>query len=302
MKCGALLLAICCCAAARAVAWDPVGHMIVCQEAYRHLTPSARAGADAAVAEFNQKNQTAYTFTSAGSWMDDVRAKSREYNTWHYIDLPYTPDGTPLPDAENRNVLWAIRHCLAILSGRVTDPSIDKAQAVVMLAHLVGDVHQPLHTTSRNDAGGNKVKVPNIADPLVEAFPHWRNLHYFWDTAYRRAFAAGKVVPLYPDPPTLKSQPVEGYNAALPLIREQTDALERIHLPEKYPADGNPEDWVTESHRTGYTAGYQELPGGDAANPVELDAAYVDRAREISQQKLVQAGRRLAGLLNGVFP
>jgi hypothetical protein len=276
--------------------------MIVCQEAYRHLTPAAQAGVDAAVDAFNRKNGTAYTFTSAGCWMDDVRAKSREYNTWHYIDLPYTPEGTPLPDPDTRNALWAIRHCLGILNGRTTDPSIDKAQAVVMLAHLVGDIHQPLHTTSRNDAGGNKVKVPNIEDPLVDAFPHWRNLHYFWDTAYRRAVVAGKVVPLYPDPPTLKSQPVEGYNAALPMIREQTDALEKIHLPDTYPADGAPEDWVIESHRTGYAAGYQELPGGDAANPVELDAAYVDRAREISQQKLIQAGRRLAALLNDAFP
>lgn len=303
MKRAFLLLAVCGFLAAPARAWDPLGHMIVGQTAYDHLTPAARTAVDAAVAAFNEKHQTAYTFVTAGCWMDDIRGKTREYNTWHYIELPYNLEAEPFPVAWQVNALWAIRLCSDIISGKRTHPGVDREQALVMLTHIVGDIHQPLHTTSRaNDAGGNKVVVPNIQDAKVAVFPNWRNLHYFWDGAYRRTVRDGKVVELYAEPPALAEDPVRGHNAAQPLAREHSTALQKTYAAETYPADGDPEAWVKESHRTGYTEGYQKLPGGDAANPVELDAAYVGNAREITRQKLVQAGLRLAALLNTLYP
>jgi len=283
-------------------AWDPLGHMIVGQTAYDHLTPKARTAVDAAVAAFNEKHQAAYTFVTAGCWMDDIRGKTREYNTWHYIELPYNLEADPFPVAWQVNALWAIRLCTDIIRGERTHPGVDKEQALIMLTHIVGDIHQPLHTTSRaNDAGGNKVVVPNIQDAKVEVFPNWRNLHYFWDGAYRRTFRDGKVVEVYAEPPALAEDPVLGHNAAQPLAREHSTNLQKIHSAETYPVDGDPETWVKESHRTGYVEGYQKLPGGETANPVELDQPYVDQAREITQQKLVQAGLRLAGLLNSLY-
>jgi len=290
------------CSASMTFAWDPVGHMIVGQTAYDHLTSEAKVKVDQSLAAFNEKNKTAYTFVSAGCWMDDIRGKTKEYNTWHYIELPYNLEGEPFPVAWQVNALWAIRLCSDIIAGKRAEPGIDKDQALVMLAHIVGDIHQPLHTCSRaGDAGGNKVDVPNIKDAKVEVFPNWKNLHYFWDGAYRRTFKDGNVVELYPEPPTSMQDPIPGHNAGQPLIREQSTLLQEKYSAEKYPADGDPEAWVKESHRTGYTEGYQKLPGGEAADPVELDQTYVDNAREITQQKLVQAGHRLAKLLNELY-
>jgi len=283
-------------------AWDAFGHMLVCQTAYEHLTPEAKAGVEKSLAAFNAKNGTTYTFVTMGCWMDDIRSKTKEYNTWHYIELPYNMEAEPFPVAWQVNVLWAIRLCTDIISGQRTDPKVDKDQALVMLAHLVGDVHQPLHATSRdNNAGGNKVVVPNIVDAKVAVFPNWKNLHYFWDGAYRRAFKDGNVGEVYIEPPYSMEDALPGHTAAQPFARAQAAELQKIYAPEKYPSGGDPESWVRESHRLGITEGYQKLPGGEAANPVELDQAYVDNAREIAKQRLVQAGLRLAGILNGIY-
>lgn len=286
----------------KALAWDPIGHMLVTQSAHGRLTPAASAAVEKSLAEFNKKQQSEYTFVTAGCWMDDIRGTHKEYAPWHYIDLPYNREGEPFPVAWQVNALWGIRHCVALLKGERTDPNVDKDQALVMLLHLVGDIHQPLHTVNRNDTGGNKVVVPNIEDAMVEAFPNRRNLHYFWDSAYRRTLKDGKAVETLVEPPYLPSDPAKGHALALMMVAEHTARLEKNYQPEKYPATGTPEEWVKESHIQGYDNVYQKLPGGEAANPVTLDQAYVDNACVLAEQKLIQGGHRLAGLLNEIFP
>lgn len=286
-----------------AFAWDPMGHMIVGKVAYDGLTPEARAAVDKSLAEFNRKNKTDYTFVTVGCWMDDVRPTRKEYSPWHYIELPYTREGEPFPDPNKINALWGIGHCVAILKGEITDPGVDKDQALVMLTHLVGDIHQPLHTISHNnDKGGNDVKTPNLTDPVVEASPNRKNLHTFWDSAYRRTVKDGLVVesitePAYPP----SADPVKGHALALPIVTENAVLLVKAYQPEAFPATGTPKDWIKESHMQGYDHVYQKLPGGEAANPVTLDQAYVENAKSLANQKLVQGGNRLAGLLNEIF-
>ena len=55
--------------------------------------------------------------------------------------------------------------------------------ALKFLLHLIGDVHQPLHSADNDDRGGNEVKV------IVDGFPYNtrekdNNLHHFWDTRF----------------------------------------------------------------------------------------------------------------------
>ena len=125
-------------------------------------------------------------FMLAARWADDIRmqAKIQRQVKWHYINFPFKPSGEPEdikplpPDPDN--ILSALAENQRIVKSQV---SADKrAIALAWLFHLVGDVHQPLHTVQlftreypHGDRGGNEVCVrlaPERA-PL--------DLHRLWD-------------------------------------------------------------------------------------------------------------------------
>jgi hypothetical protein len=112
---------------------------------------------------------------------------------WHYIDLPVLPDG-PRPSTANLsmeypaptklddyNVAQATKYCLSVLAG--DRAGVDaQAMAYCWVLHLVGDMHQPLHTADLvcdyfpvSDEGGNKI-------PVVQG----KNLHSLWDNLLGR--------------------------------------------------------------------------------------------------------------------
>jgi hypothetical protein len=125
-------------------------------------------------------------FMLAARWADDIRmqAKIQRQAKWHYINFPIKPAGEPEdikplpPDPDN--ILSALAENRRIVKSQV---SADKRSiALAWLFHLVGDVHQPLHTVQlftreypHGDRGGNEVCLrlaPGRA-PL--------DLHRLWD-------------------------------------------------------------------------------------------------------------------------
>ncbi|MBJ7259383.1 MAG: S1/P1 nuclease [Chthoniobacterales bacterium] len=302
--------------ASPARAWDSLGHMIIAQIAGDQLTPEARVAIDQAMARFNEakkgeftSDDTAYDFVTASCWMDDIRALRDQYDfgKWHYINLPFNPDGLPTPDGEiEPNVVWGVQRCTDIISGKAEDPSIDKDQALVMLLHLVGDTHQPLHTTNRNnDAGGNRVELKGVElTKEEELFSKKKeaNLHAFWDSSYRRTFRDGKARVLYDAPIYDQEKPVTGHAAAQELIRREADVIKT-----KYPSSVVTEEkdvagWVQESHEAGYDLSYGKLPDqsktGDSAR---VDQSYVTASSGLGQQRVAMAGYRLGALLNRLY-
>jgi S1/P1 Nuclease. len=303
MKHSILLLLFLTCASARA--WDPIGHMIVTQIAWDHLEPSAKEKIEAGMKAFNSSEKADYTFVMVGPWLDDVRARTRDYNTWHYVNLPFTPDGLPLPDeSAGPNVVWGADLALGVLAGEKSHDLAPPTHAVAILAHLVGDMHQPLHTTNRNeDAGGNRVLVSNLEDPESDLiFTRGGNLHFFWDSAYRRVFQDGKAGVLYANALYPRNKPLVGHKAALELVRKDADAIQKEFPPSLLESPlGNPEAWALESHAIGYDFGYGRLPEITDETPIALDEAYVTEARSIARKRLALAGYRLAALLNALY-
>ncbi len=284
-------------------AWDPMGHMLVGQIAYDQLTPAAKTNFDAALARFNAgdaPHDAPYDPVTAPCWMDDIRARpdTKPFAVWHYVNLPFTPDGRPPPaDSAGPNVIWGVQRMVAILSGKESDPAIDRDKAMVILLHLVGDIHQPLHTTSRgDDAGGNKVKLANLKDPLADLiFSKGGNLHFFWDSAYRRVYRNGSATVLYEAPLHDRLKPVGGHLAIEPTIRTEATSLEKKYPRARFHEQGDALSWANESHGYGYILGYQKLPPGD---PVKLTASYVNAARACAEERVALAGYRLGNLLN----
>ena len=135
---------------------------------------------------------------------------------------------------------------------------------------MIGDVHQPLHLTSRflksqpkGDAGGNFVFIQP-----------GRNLHSVWDDA-----AA---------PRDLSDDEIVRY------AREIT-----AEYPASTPLSLDPTEWASESFELDKTAVYTfGLETGSKEQPLLLPPGYEQRAKRITRQRVALAGYRLAGALN----
>ncbi len=287
-------------------AWDPLGHMLTMRLAQDQLTPETRKAVEESIARFNaaENPDAPYDLITAACWMDDARARTKEFNEWHYVNLPFTPDGLPLPDgsAAAPHVIWGIDHCTDVIAGRVEDPTLTKDQALMILLHLAGDVHQPLHTTSRDDLGGNRTPVANLDDAQVDLlFSRGGNLHFYWDSAYRRMFSNAKAgveaaAPIYP-----RQTPVRGHLAARPVVDKLAAGIAADFPEAKNENGGGATDWALESHALGYAMAYGHLPAATGPAGVELDAEYVSTSRAIARLQLARAGARIAVLLNALY-
>ena len=283
-------------------AWDPLGHMLTMKIAYDGLTPKARAELDAAIARFNEKEKpdAPYDAVTAACWMDDARSRTKEFNAWHYVDLPFTREGTPIPDGSQQkpDVIWATGQCENIVKGKAEEEGVDRDQALVMALHLVGDIHQPLHTTEHHDFGGNRARISNLKDvPVDLLFSKGGNLHFFWDSAYRREFKDGEVGVSYASPPYSPEAPVAGHREARKIVAREAAEIEKKYPPESFGdvKSGSASDWALETHALGYDLAYGKLPAG---KPVALDKDYVDASRTCAEKRIALAGYRLGALLN----
>jgi hypothetical protein len=279
--------------------------MLTMKIACASLTPKARAELDAAISRFNAKENpdAPYNAVTAACWMDDARSKTKDFNQWHYVNLPETREGLPAPKGSRSNpdVIWALGRCEDIVKGTAEEGGVDRDQALVMLLHLGGDIHQPLHTTQRNDQGGNRTKIANMRDEQADLmFSKGGNLHFFWDSAYRRVFADGGAGVAYAAPLFPVQTPVTGHNLASEIVDREAAALQKAHPPGSLgdPATGTPLDWALESHLLGCDLGYEKLPSPTPGQPIQLDQTYVDAARACAEKRITLAGYRLGALLN----
>jgi len=86
-------------------------------------------------------------FMQAARWADDIRNQDKAQNrsSWHYINLPFKPDGQPadvqVREPEPVNILTAMAENESVVKNAID--GVRKAIALAWLFHLVGDIHQP---------------------------------------------------------------------------------------------------------------------------------------------------------------
>jgi nuclease S1 len=153
--------------APRASAWGPTGHRAVGRIAERHLTPEAAQ----AVRDLIAPEQLAYVTT----WADDIRSEAdwAKAEDWHWVTLPDGISYGATQKNPNGDLLEAIARFQGVLADRAA-PHAERAEALKWLAHLLGDLHQPLHVGRGDDRGGNEVLVLWMGEPS--------NLHSVWDS------------------------------------------------------------------------------------------------------------------------
>lgn len=150
----------------RSFAWGKRGHELVGKIAYHFLDEPTR--------ELVKKYLGNLSFEEAANWMDDERSNTY-YNymrTWHYLDIDkgmeYDKTST------ERNILTILHSAIVDLKNYKTNKKKDTKRDLLLIFHLVGDLHQPLHTGYAIDKGGNTIEVNSASIS--------GNLHSVWDT------------------------------------------------------------------------------------------------------------------------
>jgi len=178
---------------ARAHAWGCDGHQAVAILAERLLGPTTIVAMRAALAASPIDPGikpfclpvAGDSIADASTWADDNRALDGSTAGWHFIDFPLVA-GANIGDyrtycAKRNCVVDAIVSQFTILT-TTADPRA-KGNALRYLIHFIGDIHQPLHTTTNGDRGGNCLPVTyHDQAPREDEFHNFRpNLHSIWD-------------------------------------------------------------------------------------------------------------------------
>ncbi len=245
----------------------------------------------------------------AAFWPDIVRglpdAERNRYHrgNWHYIDGAWlrgaaTAQGNvyvgidPQPAIEGRsgaaiggesevdNVVLALDYNIRVLADPAGDPG-RRAVALCWVLHLVGDIHQPLHTGSlfsarqfaTGDAGGNGIRTAG------------GNLHAIWDRALREQGVLASVDAITGRLASANLGEIEAENLDWTAwMRESRALLTSIVYPEAVLDD------ILAAER-----------GGGELGEVELSENYLAEMREIATERLGLAGVRMARLLNALW-
>jgi nuclease S1 len=151
-------------------AWGRQGHQVVANLAQSRLTPAARKGVAALL--------HGATLASISTWADDYRNGHPQTARWHYVDIPlgaahYDPARDCKATAQGDCIIAAIERFSAILRD-ASRSEADRADAMKFLVHFVADLHQPLHSSTNNDRGGNDARVTFLGRET--------NLHSLWDS------------------------------------------------------------------------------------------------------------------------
>lgn len=161
-----LVLSLHCCAQV-AFGWGATGHRVTGQVADRYVTKKVRQRLERILGH--------ESLAMAANWMDEVRSDSSyDYMVdWHWVTIPEGMTYEQTIKNPNGDIIESINRVMLALKSKTLSPG-KEAEYLKILIHLVGDIHMPLHVGSKDDRGGNDVKVT--------WFRSESNLHRVWDS------------------------------------------------------------------------------------------------------------------------
>ncbi|MGZ4967404.1 MAG: S1/P1 nuclease, partial [Chthoniobacterales bacterium] len=227
------------------------------------------------------------------------------------------------------DIVHAMRYCIAVLHGDEPEENarkVTKPIAIILLAHFVGDIHQPLHVGAEyfsaegqevdpdrgaaglEDQGGNTITL-HYSSAGAQKFGHPQSkFHGFWDNE-----AVKENLPDLPESMPKEERRAKTDEARKTLIEQfvrQEPA--KWKLPANVPLTNYPEAWADdilpiarEAHERlrfqNMHAQHEDsgsLAAGDAEEKPAADGvSYEDWAGHVVHDELHKAGWRLADLL-----
>ena len=236
-----------------------MGHRTVAAVAEKHLLPNVSN----VVTAYLRGQQ----MTDVASWADEVRNEPEYKNTasWHFLNLPLGLNHDEFKKQvlvkQEMNISVALVNTERVLADNNVSPE-KKTEALKFLIHLVGDAHQPMHVSRKEDKGGNTIQVRFDGKGT--------NLHSLWD-----------------------SKLIEHEHLS---DADLTSACDKATSDEitKWQSD-SPMEWLWESYQISSQL-YKE-----AETSTNIDEAYYNKWIPVIHKRINQAGIRLAGELNRIF-
>ena len=230
---------------------------VTCRHPETHLTETGRK-------RIKELLPQGTIHADASTWPDKAGRQIPDMDPYHYVNLPKDANTYQQQrDCKLRNcIIEAITWYVQVLKSPDA-PRTEKRTALRFVAHLVGDIHQPLHAGFAEDRGGNSADVRFNGRK--------ENLHSLWDTA---------LVELEEGTPGEIAARIEK------TVTDDERKLWRV---------GTPEQWALESLAIVRAQVYRLPPSG------EITSNYVYRSLPLIRTRLAQAGLRLAWMLNETF-
>jgi hypothetical protein len=283
---------------------------------------SSRPRIDAQLRDFWRANQPTH----------DANSPVPSHHWFHYTDVPVF---RPEKYSEGKvgrtqwDIVHAMRYCIAVLRGDEPETNaraVTKPIAVILLAHYVGDIHQPLHVGAEyfdskgqavdpeksrgalEDQGGNTITLRHTAAAAAKIGHPQSKLHGFWDNDSVNA----NLPALPPDMP--KEERRAQTDAARKVLVQEFAGKEPANwqMPPSLPLAGYPEAFVNdilplarEAHErlrfTNVLPKQEEtdvVAAGFAEEKPPVDRVpYDEWAARVVHDELHKAGWRLADLL-----
>jgi hypothetical protein len=218
------------------------------------------------------------------------------HTLFHFEDIAIQRDrfDRSFQGTNDHDLVAAVTAAIAVLTDKPAPPAFsikDKKEALLMLTHFMGDLHQPLHVGAVFLGADGKLVDPDIAhqiDPATETAggnaiqDQNLNLHHEWDdipqdigdAATRELLADAQVVPA-------SQGPIESWPAAwaTDTILVAQDAFKGLSFQLAEPPP-----------RTKWTVSFDD------------HMAYLRSMDAIKRKQLAKGGARLAEILNAIWP
>ena len=240
-----------------AFAWGGKGHDTVAYIAEKNLSKKTLKRVQEVIGN--------HSLVYVANWMDNA-SHTEEYaytKTWHYVNVdPEEGSYANSEKAVTGDAVTAVNSiCERLKSGELTAEQ-ERAE-LMMLIHIVGDMHCPMHAGRKSDRGGNGTQV--------KYFGKQKKLHSVWDSEI------------------VESAHRWGYS-------EWWEQVDRVSKKEKKAmVQGTPNDWIEETVVLANDI-YERSSTGE-----NLSYDYVAYYAPIIESQFLKGGLRLAKLLEDIY-
>ncbi|KAG5473138.1 hypothetical protein CUR178_03056 [Leishmania enriettii] len=275
-----LLVLSCVLSVAEVLGWGCAGHMILAEIALRQLDPANEKKIQAMATQFAQSGPFPWSpdVIQAACWPDDVRRwQQSAMSAWHFIAKPYNPENVSTVPLQEANAVSVSLNMITALRNTKAPPYLLNF-AWVHLLHIIGDLHQPLHTVAmyshqypNGDRGGNLIYV-RVRGRSVK-------LHALWDN-------------ICTSKPPYYKRPLS-FADAFAISSTADRLMEKYKFPFTMRTLTDVAQMAEESYAFAVNSSYADVK---PRQPVSEE--YLARCTEVAEGRLTLGGYRLGYILN----